>query len=193
MSGEARPLASQGVLDDLDEKFLTFLQEIGNGHFILFLVHVVDLAFRHQDICHVQESGPLQADIDEGRLHPRKDAADRALVDVADQTALLGALDVDLLQQAVLDDGHPRLAGRHIYQNLVTHRSFPNLSCILAVHESDTADFQELRRLEQGQAHDTRITSLNVAHEHRAQTLDGIAPGLAPGLATAPIGPALGN
>ncbi|GAC1534258.1 MAG: hypothetical protein NVS2B4_14580 [Ramlibacter sp.] len=43
---------------------------------------------------HVQEGGAFQADVDEGRLHAGEHAGHLAQVDVAHQSAFLGALDV---------------------------------------------------------------------------------------------------
>ena len=52
------------------------------------------------DVGHVQEGGALEADVDEGRLHAGQHAHDLAEVEVADDAAARGALDVQLLHHA---------------------------------------------------------------------------------------------
>jgi hypothetical protein len=64
----------------------------------------------------MQEGGALQADVDEGRLHARQHPADAPAVDIADQTAALGALDDDLLHHAVLDHRDAGLGRRDVDQ-----------------------------------------------------------------------------
>jgi hypothetical protein len=52
------------------------------------------------DVGHVQERGALQADVDEGRLHPRQHTHHAPHVDIAHQAAALRALDVQFLHRA---------------------------------------------------------------------------------------------
>ena len=73
------------------------------------------------DVGDVQERGALEADLDERRLHAGQDASDLAGVDVADPAALERALDVQLLDRAVLDDGDAGLLRRPVDQD-VLHR-----------------------------------------------------------------------
>src|SRR5258705_13366857 len=40
-------------------------------------------------VAHIQEAGPFQADVHEGRLHPRKDPGDSTLVDASHDAALV--------------------------------------------------------------------------------------------------------
>ena len=65
----------------------------------------------------VQEARLRQAEIDERRLHPRQDADDLALMDVADDAAVAGALDVDLGEGAVLDQRDARFLRRRLNEN----------------------------------------------------------------------------
>src|SRR5690606_28365070 len=65
--------------------------------------------------------GPLEADLHEGRLHARHDPADPALVDVAGIASPAGALDVDLLEHAVLDQGDARFARGDVDQEFFGH------------------------------------------------------------------------
>src|SRR5690606_29911746 len=59
--------------------------------------------------------------LDKGRLHAGHDTADPALVDVADIAAAARALDVDLLQHAILDQRNARLARGHVDQDFFGH------------------------------------------------------------------------
>ncbi len=65
----------------------------------------------------MQECGSLQPDVDERRLHAGKNPRHAALVDIADQAALRGPFNVDLLQHAVLEQRGPHLARRHVDKN----------------------------------------------------------------------------
>ena len=74
------------------------------------------------DVGDVQESGALEADLDERRLHPRQHAGDLADVDVADAAALELALDVELLHRAALDDGDTRFLRRPVDEDVLHRR-----------------------------------------------------------------------
>jgi predicted transcriptional regulator len=63
------------------------------------------------DVGHVQEGGALQAHVHEGRLHARQHAHDAAQVDVADDAAAGGALDMHFLDDALLHEGDPGFLG----------------------------------------------------------------------------------
>ena len=54
----------------------------------------------------MQESSTLQSNVDESRLHAGQYAHHLACIDIADQTTLERSFDVQLLNGAVLDDGH---------------------------------------------------------------------------------------
>ena len=54
----------------------------------------------------VEESIPLEAKIDERRLHAGQDLRDPALVDVADDAAILFALDEKFSELVVFENGH---------------------------------------------------------------------------------------
>ncbi len=71
----------------------------------------------------MDERGPLQADVDERRLHAGQYPDDLALVDIADDAPALCALDVDFLQDTVFDHRHPRFHGGDVHQNFFTHCS----------------------------------------------------------------------
>ena len=70
----------------------------------------------------MQEGGALEADVDEGRLHAGQHPRHAAQVHVADQAAGGGALDVQLLHRALLDDGDPGLVRGVVDEDLFGHR-----------------------------------------------------------------------
>jgi hypothetical protein len=112
---EPRALAADGVLHDLDEERLALAQDPLDG-----LGLAVAVA-RRPDVGHVQEGRARQADLDEGGLHPREDAADAAEVDVAHDPAARVALDVQLLHRALLGDRDPRFLRGDVDQDLLVH------------------------------------------------------------------------
>ena len=61
------------------------------------------------DFSDVEERVALEPDVDEGRLHPREHLGDPSLVDVADDAALILALDEDFDDLIVLENGHARI------------------------------------------------------------------------------------
>jgi len=77
------------------------------------------------DVGCVQKGGALETDVDERRLHARQHAAHAPLINITHQPAAIGALDERLLEHAVLDNGHPRLTGRNVDEQLGTHALVP--------------------------------------------------------------------
>ena len=73
------------------------------------------------DLRDVEERVALEPDVDEGRLHPGQDFRDPALVDVADHAALMLALDEDLDDLVVLEDGDPRFVVARGDDHLLVH------------------------------------------------------------------------
>src|SRR5262249_5372004 len=74
------------------------------------------------DVGDVQEAVAADAEIDERRLDARLDVDDAALVDVADVALVAGALHVQLLEDAVLQDGDAALLGlQHVDQHFLFH------------------------------------------------------------------------
>jgi hypothetical protein len=53
----------------------------------------------------MQECGALEPDLNEGCLHARQHPTHSSFVDIADETAMVGSLDEDLLQHATFDQG----------------------------------------------------------------------------------------
>ena len=64
-----------------------------------------------EDVGGVEEGVALEAEVHEGRLHPGQHAGDPPLVDAAHDPAVRLALDEELGDDAVLEEGDPRLAG----------------------------------------------------------------------------------
>ena len=73
------------------------------------------------DVGDMQECGPFESDFDERGLHSRQDARDPAEVDVADQAARAGTLDVQLLHDSLLEHGYARLLRRDVDEDVVAH------------------------------------------------------------------------
>ena len=97
--GQPRTLAAERVFDDLHQHGLAF----GQQHFHRRQRRIGRQAFGATHVAGMQEGGAIQPDIDERRLHARQHSFDNALVDVADQPMAVGALDIDLLRTAALD------------------------------------------------------------------------------------------
>jgi hypothetical protein len=73
----------------------------------------------NDDLVHVEEAVLLEADVDERRFHSRKDVVDRPLVDVPGDGATAGALEVDLGDDPVLENGDALLAHVNRDENLL--------------------------------------------------------------------------
>jgi hypothetical protein len=112
---EARSLAADRILHHLHEQRLALAQDPLDG-----LLDVVAVA-RGPDVGHVQEGRARQADLDERRLHPGKDAADAAQVDVAHEPPARVAFDVQLLHRSQLGDRDPRFLRGDVDQDLLVH------------------------------------------------------------------------
>ncbi|MCY1443943.1 hypothetical protein D9M71_603860 [compost metagenome] len=63
-------------------------------------------AFAQGDFRGVDKGGAIQADVDEGCLHPRQHANHFTLVDVADDATPLGAFNMHFLKNTVLHHRH---------------------------------------------------------------------------------------
>ena len=100
LGGQPRALGAQGSLSTCTIRFWPSarMRSMGAG--------VAGVAVA-PDVGHVQEGGALQAHVHEGRLHARQHAHDAAEVDVADDAAAGGALDMHFLDDALLHEGDP--------------------------------------------------------------------------------------
>ncbi len=101
---EARALRLHRILDRLNEDRLAALDQV------LDLAAVALLDLRADDLVDVEEAVLLEADLDERGLHPRQDVVDLAEIDVARDRAVVGPLEIDLGDLAVLEDGDTLLA-----------------------------------------------------------------------------------
>jgi hypothetical protein len=82
----------------------------------------------------MQKCGPLQADVYKRRFHAGQHSAGPAFVDVANQTALTGALNQNFLQDAILDHGDPGFAGRDVNQDFVARAAFGTCGHTVSIH-----------------------------------------------------------
>ncbi len=98
LGGQARALGADRVLEHLHHQALALGEDLLDRARALAVLAVAP------DVGHVQEGGALEADVDEGRLHAGQHAHDLAEVEVADDAAAGGALDVQLLHHALFDD-----------------------------------------------------------------------------------------
>ena len=120
VGGEPRAFRAQGVLDHLHQNLVS----LGHQRAYVLGARRLDaraLVARIEYVRRVQKCGPLQADLDERRLHARQHARDPSLVDVADQAAPAVALEEYLLKHAVLDHGGARLVGTRVDEDLRAH------------------------------------------------------------------------
>jgi hypothetical protein len=111
-------LGAHRILGRLDQHLVAALEEVGD----------LTLALRHSERDHlvdVQEPVLLQADLDEGGLHPGEDVLDAALPDVADHGPLAAALDVDLGRDPVLHDRDAGLGAVDRHQDLLAQGRLP--------------------------------------------------------------------
>ncbi|MCY1400617.1 hypothetical protein D9M71_157120 [compost metagenome] len=115
LRGQPGPFGANRILGDLDHQALALMHQGADGF------HRRPLA--HGDFRGMNERRAIQANIDEGRLHARQHPHDLALVDIADDPAPLGALDMHFLQNTVFYHCHARFHRRDIDQNLFTHGS----------------------------------------------------------------------
>ena len=84
-------------------------------------LEAVELLDRVDDLGDVQERVALEADVNEGGLHAGQHLRDPALVDVADHAALTLALDEDLDDLIVLEDGDTRVVVARGDDHLLVH------------------------------------------------------------------------
>src|SRR5579885_705212 len=91
----------------------------------LLIGNSVDVLMFLKKIGNVEERVALQTQIDEGRLHARKDARYTAFVNAARQRIFIGSLKIDLDQLIVFEDGYFRLMAIRSNHQFLTHLSPP--------------------------------------------------------------------
>jgi hypothetical protein len=109
----ARPWC-RSVLEHLHHELLAFAEDAldRSGP----LAATVAVALLAPDVGDVQEGGALQADVHEGRLHARQHPRHPAEIDVADNAATIGALDVQFLDDTLLQERHAGFLRREVDQ-----------------------------------------------------------------------------
>ncbi len=141
LGGQTRALGAHRILDHLHQHRLPLMEHLGDIHRLALTVAVLIA----DDIRGVQEGGPIQTDIDKGRLHTGQHPIDLALVDVTDHATLAGTLDQHLLQYTILHHRHPRLTRGDINEDLLIghHNAAPwGFFCLFAPY--DTAERQRI-------------------------------------------------
>ncbi len=117
LGGKARALGADGILDHLHQPRLAF----GEDFLDRFAARVVRLRPLFPDVGDVQEPGALQADFDERRLHAGQHPRHAPDVDVAHQTPVRRALDVQLLRHARLHHADAGFLRRAVDQDVLRH------------------------------------------------------------------------
>ena len=77
------------------------------------------------DVGDMQEGSALEADLDERALHAGQHAGNAAKINVADQAAMTGTLDVQLVDHTVIEHCHARLLRRDVDENFLSHGLIP--------------------------------------------------------------------
>ena len=108
MGGKPRAFGIDGVFDDLNQDRLAFKEHVFDA------LGFVRIAALFEDIDDVQKRGAFQADIDERALHAGKDAFDDTQINIADQAVAAVALDVQLADIVLFQNGHTRFLRRNV-------------------------------------------------------------------------------
>ena len=112
LRGQARALGAHRVFDHLHHQRLAFKDLAFDRNLRLGGARGAErLALGRfvPDVSHMQKGCALQPDINKSRLHAGQHPRDLTHIHITHQAALQGALYVQLLHRAVLDDGHARL------------------------------------------------------------------------------------
>src|SRR5689334_4020590 len=142
LRGYARSLRADRLLDDLDDARLAALQLVGDigqaapGEAVpavpspaitVFVVVVGRLVFvfRLDQVGGVEKGALFGADVDEGRLYPRKHGLDRAEVDIAHHAAGVRTIHQELNKAVVLQDRDARFARGPADENFPFQSTFP--------------------------------------------------------------------
>jgi hypothetical protein len=96
----------------------------GRGAGPVGLVELVPVVVLRLDVGDVQEAVAPDREVDERGLDRRLEVDDLPLVDVPGIALVAGALDVQLLEDAIFDDGDPAFLGlEHVDQHFFLHAS----------------------------------------------------------------------
>ncbi len=117
LRGQPRALGADGILDDLHEQRLAFVQDALDRA----LAAVAVLAML-PDVRDVQERRTLEADLDERALHAGQHARDPPQVDVADEPACTRSLDMQFLHDALFEHRDAGFLGGYVDKDFMGHR-----------------------------------------------------------------------
>ena len=112
--GDPRPLGAHRLLEDLDDQLLALVEPVldgGAARLLELLGGEEVLGQLLEDVGGVEEGVALEAEVHERRLHPREDPGHAPLVDAAHDAPVRLALEEELGDDPVLEEGDPRLAG----------------------------------------------------------------------------------
>ena len=127
MGGDARTLLAQRLLQHLHDHVLPLVELVLDGGVVAavrgpaFLLVEEVLGQLLEDVGDVEEGVALEAEVDEGRLHAGQDPGDPALVDAPRDAAVGLALDEELGDDPVLEEGHLRLVGGGVDDEIPGH------------------------------------------------------------------------
>ncbi len=119
LRGQPRALGADRVLDHLHEQRLTLVQDLLDGTRVATAMAVLPVL---PDVGDVEERRALEADLDERALHPGEHPRDAPEADVADEAPRAGALDVELLHDALLEHRDARFLGGYVDEDFMRHR-----------------------------------------------------------------------
>ena len=112
--GDPRPLGAHGLLEDLDHHLLTLVELVldrGAAQSARLLGGEEVLGELLEDVGGVEERVALEPEVHEGGLHAGEHPGHAPLVDAAHDAAVRLALEEELGDDAVLEEGDPGLAG----------------------------------------------------------------------------------
>ena len=123
---EPRPFTAEGILEHLHHDLLAFMEQSADGRCVaVAVIAIVDADSLRQHVAGVQKRSALQVDIDECGLHARKHPDHPTLINVSDNTAGAGTLDVHFLQNSVFHHGDAGFLGGDIDENFFAHEVEP--------------------------------------------------------------------
>ena len=116
---QTRALGADRILDDLHHQGLPV------EHRLLDRLQIGVVRFaghtRMPDIGDMQKGGPFETDVDKRGLHARQHTHHLAEIDIPNASARQGALHMQFLHGALLNESHPRLLRRNVDQDVFVH------------------------------------------------------------------------
>ena len=91
------------------------------SRFVLVRFEAIELLERGHHVGNIEESVALETEVNERRLHAGQDFRHPALVEIANDSALMFALDEDLGNLIVLENGHTCFVARRGDDHLLRH------------------------------------------------------------------------